>query len=185
MIKIYHIRYVEDLQWIIRFIQRMYKIHSTIKSKDRIEYFKNFAFATEMIFKVMSTLYLLSVFTFFPYPLYMYYFENEVVTILPIYMPFVDETTFAGYIITCAYQIVLLVLATIGVLACDSFMAIIIVSTLIFAKLIKFDMEQINEDLKEKESTLTVKARFRNILLMHQEMTKLDYFLFLILKRKN
>lgn len=176
MIKIYHIRYVDDLQWIIRFVQRLYKIHSTIKTKKRIEYFNNFAFATEMIFKVMSTLYLLSVFTFFPYPLYMYYFENEVVTMIPIYMPFVDEKTFTGYIIVSGYQITIFVIATLGVLACDSFMAIIIVSTLIFAKLIKFDMEQINDDLLEKDSTITVKARFRNILLMHQEMTKLAYF---------
>lgn len=71
MIKLYHIKFVEDLQYVIRFVQNLYKIHATTKSKARIEYFKNFAFATEIIFKVMATLYLLSVFTFFPYPLYM------------------------------------------------------------------------------------------------------------------
>lgn len=171
-IKIYHIRYVEDLQWIIRFIQKLYRVHIKTKSRERLEYFSKFAFGTEVFFKVIATLYLLSVFTFFPYPLYMYYFKNEVVTIIPMYLPGVDETQWSGYILLSAYQILIFILATGGVLACDFFMAIIIISTLIFAKLISLDMEQINNDLLEKNSTLTVKCRLRNILLMHQEMTR-------------
>lgn len=71
--------------------------------------------------------------------------------------------------ITNGYQIVLLFLATVGVLACDSFMAIIIVSTLIFARLIKFDMDEMEEDLQKKDTILAVRCRFRNILLMHKE----------------
>lgn len=144
----------------------------TTKSKERLEYFANFAFATEMIFKVMATLYLLSVFTFFPYPLYMYYFENEVVPLIPLFLPGIDETTFAGYVLISCYQVVVFVLATIGVLACDAYMAIIIVSTLIFSKLISLDLEQIEDDLLLKDPTLTVRGRFRNIILMHQEMLK-------------
>lgn len=185
MIKIYHIRYVDDLQWIVRCIQDLYKVHSKSRSKKRIKYFQNCVFVTEMIFKVMSTLYLLSVFTFFPYPLYMYYFEHEVVTIIPIHIPFVDDTTFVGYIIVSAYQIILFVLATTGVLACDSYMAIIIVSTLIFAKLIAFDMEQIDDDLLLKDPMITVRSRFRNILLMHQEtIRQVNTFFFLSIEIK-
>ncbi|XP_031636823.1 odorant receptor 67d-like [Contarinia nasturtii] len=168
----FHIRYVEDLQWVIHFIQKLYKAHIKTKSKERLAFFSNFAFGTEVFFKVITTLYILSVFTFFPYPLYMYYFENEVVTIIPVYLPGVDETQLAGYIILSCYQVLLFILATFGVLACDFFMAIIIISTLIFAKLISLDMAQINDDLLQKNSTLTVKSRLRNILLMHQEMTK-------------
>lgn len=172
LIKLYHIRYVDDLQWILRFVQKLYKIHVKTKSTERIQYFNNFALVTEYLFIVMSTTYLLSVFTFFPYPIYMYLFENEVVTIIPIYLPFVDHTDFVGYCILGAFHIILIVLATIGILACDFFMAIVIISTLIFSKLISLDLQQIDIDCQEKGAEMTVKGRFRNVLLMHQEMIK-------------
>lgn len=171
-VKLYHIRYVDDLQWVIRFVQNLYKIHQKTKSRDRINYFNNFAIATDVLFKVITTLYILSVFTFFPYPIYMYLFKNEVVTIVPMYLPGIDESQFAGYVFLSSYHIVIILLATIGVLACDFFMAIIIISTLIFAKLISLDTKQIAKDLQLKDPILTVRGRLRNILLMHQEMIK-------------
>lgn len=171
-IKLYHIRYVDDLQWILRFVQKFYKIHVKTGSAERIQYFNTFAMATEYLFIVMTTLYLLSVFTFFPYPVYMYLFENEVVTIVPIYLPFIDHTQFVGYCIVGAFHITLFIFATLGILACDFFMAIVIISTLIFSKLISLDLQQTDIDCAQKSAEITVKGRFRNVLLMHQEMIK-------------
>lgn len=172
IVKLYHIRYVEDLQWIIRFIQNLYEIHTKTKSPERKEYFNNFAMATELLFKVITTLYILSVFTFFPYPIYMYLFKHEVVTIIPLYLPLVDDKTFIGYVFLCSFQVLMFFWATLGVLACDFFMAIIIISTLIFSKLISLDLQQLEIDFQIDNSDITVKGRFRNILLMHQEMIK-------------
>lgn len=163
---------MEDLQWIIRFVQKLYKIHIKTKSKDRLEYFNKFALFTEIFFKIMSTLYLLSVFTFFPYPAYMYFFKHEVVTMIPLYAPFIDESQPAGYIALGALHIMLFFFATLGILACDFFMAIIIISTLIFAKLISLELEQIDIDQPLKNSELLVRGRFRNVLIMHQEMIR-------------
>lgn len=170
LVKLYHIRYVEDFQWLINFIQNLYKIHIKTKSKERLEYFQMFSVNTEILFKMILILYVLSTFTFLPYPIYMYLFKNEIVTMLPLHMPGVDETTFAGYISLSAYHFVSLFLATLGVCACDFFVAIMIVSTLIFAKIITLEMSHIDGDLEEKDSTSIVRGRFRNILLMHQEM---------------
>lgn len=181
MIKLYHIRYVDDLQWILRFVQKLYKVHIKTASAERQQYFNNFAMVTEYLFIVMTTAYLLSVFTFFPYPVYMYLFENEVVTIIPIYLPFVDHTQFVGYCVLGAFHIVLFIFATLGILACDFFMAINIISTLIFSKLISLDLQQIDIDCEQKCSTLMVKGRLRNVLLMHQEMIKWDRHFNLVL----
>lgn len=172
MIKLYHIRYVDDLQWILRFVQNLYKIHVKTESAERIQYFDKFAMCTEYLFIVMTTLYLLSVFTFFPYPVYMYFFEHTVVTIIPVYLPYIDHTQFMGYCMLSAFHIILFIFATLGILACDFFMAIVIVSTLIFAKLTSLDLEQIDLDLQQKSNGLIVKGRLRNVLLMHQEMIK-------------
>lgn len=114
VIKLYHIRYVDDLQWIIRFIQNLYKIHTKTKSHERKKYFNNFAMVTEVLFKVITTLYILSVFTFFPYQIYMYFVKNEVVPIIPIYLPFVDDATLAGYVFLSGFQVVIFFLATLG-----------------------------------------------------------------------
>lgn len=163
---------MDDLQWILRLIQNLYKIHVKTESTERIQYFNKFALATEYLFIVMGTLYLLSVFTFFPYPVYMYVIENKVVTIIPIYLPYLDYTKFMGYCILSAFHITMFIFATLGILACDFFMAIAIISTLIFAKLISLELEQIDVDRQEKCAESLVKGRLRNVLLMHQEMIK-------------
>lgn len=168
----YHIRYVDDLQWIIRFVQNLYHIHVTTKSVERIDYFDKFALFTEIFFHVMTTLYILSVFTFLPYPIYMYFFKNEVVPIIPLYLPYVDDEQLSGYIILGTFHIIIFFLATLGVLACDFFMAIVIISTFIFAKLITWDLEQTDTEQSAKDSLRLVRGRFRNVLLMHQEMIK-------------
>lgn len=142
------------------------------QSTDRIVYFEKFAFYTEMLFKVMLTLYILSVFTFLPYPIFMYLFRKEVVTMLGLYMPGIDETTLVGYTFLTIYQFIALLFATLGVCAYDFFIAISTISSLIFSKIISLEMDQINIDLEKGESILIVLGRFRNVILMHQEMLK-------------
>lgn len=173
LVKLFHIRYIDDLQGTIRSIQNLYKIHSKTKSIERIEYFEKFAFVTEVLFKGMTIVYISSTFTFYFYPVYMYLYENEIVPIIPLYLPAIDENQFTGYVILCVIHVTVLNLATFGVLACDFFIAIIIISTLIFAKLISLDFEQIDMDLMKNASPLRITGRFRNILLMHQEMFRL------------
>lgn len=170
VVKLYHIRYVEDFQWLIYFVQNLYEIHIKTKSKERQAYFRKFSFYTEVLFKILLTLYVLSVFTFLPYPIYMYLFKNEVVTLFPLYMPGVDETSFLGYIFLSSFQFVSLFLATLGVCGCDFIVALIIVSTLIFSKIISLEMQEIENDFLEKNAVAIVRGRFRNIILMHQEM---------------
>lgn len=89
---------------------------------------------------------------------------------IPLYMPGIDETTFSGYVSLLIYQFTCLFCATLGLSACDFFIAIMIVSTLIFSKIISLEIAQIDSDVLEKNSTPIVRGRFRNILLMHQEM---------------
>lgn len=102
----------------------------------------------------------------------MYFFEHEVVPIIPVFVPFIDETQLTGYIILGVFHITLLVLGILGVLACDFFMAIIIISTLIFAKLTSMELEQIDIDQQIEDPEISIRGRFKNVLLMHQEMIR-------------
>lgn len=87
-------------------------------------------------------------------------------------MPGVDENTTFGFVILTTYHIFLISVASVGVAATDFFLALIIVSSLIFAKLLSLEMQQIHADLEEKDTMLAIKCRFRNILRMHKEMSE-------------
>lgn len=163
-------RYVEELQWIFHFIRRMFKIHITHVTGERIEYFRWFAFISETMFKTMTMVYVSSVFMFIPYPLYKYYTKHEFVPMMDLYLPGIDETTYTGYMILTTFHLSIFVFGTLGVSSSDFCHAIMILSPLINSKLISLDLHQINVDLKEKQPMTLIKSRFRNTLLMHQEL---------------
>lgn len=165
----YHVRYGKEIQQLFHSIGRLYKIHIINESQERVEYFRLFAFITECLFKFMITVYMLTGFLFFPYPLYMYYVKGEVIPLMDLYIPGIDETTFIGYIALAVSHIMYIFLGTFGISACDFVMVMLMISPLIFSKLISLDLQQVNVDLKEKVSTVFVRSRFRNIILMHQE----------------
>lgn len=169
VLKIYGaVNYTEDFKWAANFLLNLYKIHITTKSRERAEYFKTCSLYTEYLFIFMAILYFTSTFAILIYPLYMYFFENEVVPVMPIYLPLVDETTHNGYIILTTFHLVVFYMAVSGLFLFDFLLAILILSTLMFAKVIWFETQQIHRDLEENEPPIVIKYRFRNILLLHQ-----------------
>lgn len=137
-----------------------------------MEYFGKFGLFTEYFFILIIFVYFPSVALFFVYPAYMYFVENELVFVVPLFIPGIDENTTTGYVIVLVYHIFIFVLSVAGVIAIDYLFGVIIVSSLMFAKLIHFEIEQIHVDLQEKNATFLVRGRFLNILQMHQEMIR-------------
>lgn len=125
----------------------------------------------EILFKVVLSAYFLPFFGFLGYPIFVYLTTGQVVPILPVYLPMIDESTHVGLLINTVFHLSLMVVAVVGYTAIDYFIAVGITSSLIFAKLISIDLQQINFDLIESE-LLTAKARFWNVLLMHREMSE-------------
>lgn len=152
-------------------MQNLYKIHITVDCQKRAEYFNKCAIYTEYLFKIMMFFYISGVFFLIPYPVYMYFIKHEVITIIPLYFPFFDETTLSGYIIISSMHLSFISTATLGLLACDFFFTLLIVSSLIFAKLISFDIQQLNHELQinKSKSNIVIKYRLQNIFLMHQQ----------------
>lgn len=166
----YNIQYVDNIQWVIYFIRDIYKEHITTESVERAEYFRKFALFTEYFFKFLVLMYFSLIFVVLTYPGFMYFTQHELVPIMPLYIPGIDENTIIGYIIITIYHLTMITLASVGIAATDFFLAIVIISSLIFAKLIWLEMQQIHTDLDEKSSELSLKVHFRNILRMHKEM---------------
>lgn len=167
----YNARYAEDFHWTINLIQNLYKIHAKTKSHDMANYFDKFALFTEILFKAMILSFALCTATFLLYPFYLYFVEGELLPMMPLYLPGINVSTFIGFIILNFYQLLCASISAIGFSALEFLMAIIIISSLIFSKLISRELIQINIDLQDSDSgMLVVKSRLQNILLMHQEL---------------
>lgn len=169
LVKLYHVQYFRELQKIVFFIRKIFEIHITTKSPERIEFLGNFARIIEYLFIGMCFLYMNTIFVFYPYPAYMYFLKNEVVPLLDLYVPGIDETTYLGYWILFVYHNFIVFGAMLGLLAADFILVMAMISSLIFAKLIWFEVQQLHFELKESEPMATVINRFVNILRMHQE----------------
>lgn len=169
--KLYHIRYANDLVWMITTVQNLYKVHTHTESHSRAKFMQQCAFITEIVFKLMTSTYILAVFAFFMLPIFVYVVTGELIPIAPIYMPGIDENTVNGYVLLVVMHTSFFFIAVLGFIATEFFLAIVIMSTMIFGKLIAADMKLINDDVEQAQpNILHARLRLKNVLLMHQEM---------------
>lgn len=173
MAKIYSVKYHVDLMWMINFLNNIYKVNISSKDNKRLAHFDSYSRYTELVFKCGTFLYSLSILSYFVNPIYMYYFERKIVTLLPTYFPAIDEHSINGFIFLTCYHLTLIVVAFIASSASDFLFTMLIVNTPIMAILIGLEVEQLNEQLKVRPAEMTmVKYKLRNILLMHRELTE-------------
>lgn len=169
----YNVRYCRQFVEKLSFIKLLFQLHINTKSKERLELFKRFGFYNVSLVKVVLVLYTGAVASFIPYPLYMYYFKNQLVPFILLSVPGIDENTVSGYVILMIIQASLLVLAVVGLAVCDILVAIITINIPIFSRLIEDETNKLNETLEEgREDVRVMKAELRNLLMMHQEMAK-------------
>lgn len=170
--KMYNVRYSKQFITKLTFIRLLFKMHISTKSRERLELFKRFAFYNTMVVKIAILVYSGAVASFFPYPIYMYYFHNELVPLTLMYVPGVDETTISGYMFLLMFHSFLLVLTVVGMGVCDILVALCIINIPIFSRLIEDEVDQLNEILdKNMENGHMWKYRLHNLYVMHQEMS--------------
>lgn len=132
--KMYNVRYVKEFQHKIMFIKRIFQLHITTKSAVRLDLFARFALYNDLIVKCGLVMYALAVGSFFPYPIYMYFVKNERVPLLTLYISFVDENTYSGYITLLIIQTFLILLTVVGMAAIDILYAMMIINIPILAR---------------------------------------------------
>lgn len=85
--------------------------------------------------------------------------------------PFVDQDENTGFIIVFAFQAFILAIAAVGLAFSDLLFTILTFNIMTFSGLIFNQSKQLNEMLLyQKHNTGSVQFKFRNIILMHQEM---------------
>lgn len=78
----------------------------------------------------------LAVVMFFCTPVYVYFTENQLVPLIPQYVP-IDARTAVGYVILMAYHLIEFTLGMAGFIAFEFLLEIIIISSLMLGKLVK------------------------------------------------
>lgn len=154
----------------------IFEANSKNVSSNRVILAQQFATLTEWIFKGGSTVYLLAGMSYFLNPLYSYFWLNEIVPILPVYMPFIDENTMEGFIGLTLMHLSLLVLAVAASAGVDFMFISLIFNMLFFARIFTDNVDELNDTLREDQvDRIQAKAKLTNILLIHREFIEYVY----------
>lgn len=168
--KIVNTRFFLEMLWMVDFILAIYKRNTPSENPTRIELFHFYSLLGEYVLKGGFVCYVLAAMGYFVYPAYMYFFEGEIVTVLPLYIPTVDNETFKGYLIATSFHCLVIVLCFFGTTGNDFLFALIIINSPMMAALVKDEVNTLNAGLTKKTlSRADVFQRQRNILKMHSE----------------
>lgn len=167
----YNARYSLDFLKMISFVKHLFKLHIKSKSPQRLDLFRRFAVYNDMTVKLGVLLFFIGGLTFFIFPIYKYFFDNQLVPMMLIFIPGIDHSTTKGFIILSIIHCFLAALGIIALSSCDVFYALMICNVPIMGRLIEDEVNQLNQSLTDSESVESI-YRFRNVLLMHQEISK-------------
>lgn len=130
-----------------------------------------FSAATEIVLKSGVILYSLAGCFYLLNPIISYYTKREIVPLLPLYMPFIDETTKSGFILLTAMHLGFLLIAVVASACTDLWFAMVAVNFFVPAKIFHENVRELNAILKQDKVDIPIsKAKLLNILLIHREI---------------
>lgn len=171
--KIYSIRYADIIVGLVDKLVDIYKVNSKVTAHNRQEMLERYLTFTEYLFKIGLFLYIMATSGYFIYPFYRYVKFNEIIPIIPMFLPFVNEDSTIGFSILTFFHLNAILYGLLGCACSDFSFTMIIVNVPIFSNIIGDNITELNEMLKQKRpDPVLIKAKLRNILLQHQETTE-------------
>lgn len=172
-VKLYANRYrSEILENMLRLVD-IYEKNSRNAEERRNEICVKFAFISEYIFIIIVFLYTCSGFIYIMYPTYEYVVNHRFEPILALMVPGIDHTKLSHYIFLCVFHVIITVSAVVGTIASDFPFVCMIVNVLLLSNIMKVNIKELNAMLRQKERNVTrIRAKFRNIIIIHQEITE-------------
>lgn len=151
----------------------IFKANQNHPNYKRLRTLYRFVIITEYCFKCGFVVYVSTAIAYLIRPLVIYALANEIVTILPLSSPFVDNKTTIGYTIEFIFHVCAVIFSGVSSACADFTFVMIIVNVLALAYIFNDSVEELNIAMnKEAPDTKVIKAYFRNLLLQHREITK-------------
>lgn len=125
--------------------------------------------------KIFIAITLLCFAVFALYPLYGYVTDNQLIPIMRIEFPFLDQTNMKGYLIGFAIMLFLAVLAVVGSVAFDLLVLVLLMEYRSLVTQFLLDLEDYHEIWNDKEtfSTQYRKMFLNNICLKYLDLMRL------------
>lgn len=133
----------------------------------RLMLVQRFATITEWIFKGGFVVYGFACLFYLINPIYSYFIKKR----LPLYMPFVDESTKSGFIALMGIHFAYMFLTVVSSVGVDFIFVMTIINIPLLAIIFGDNVQELNKILREENVNEKVaKAKLRNTLLMQREI---------------
>lgn len=171
MMKMYSAKYGPMIVELMDKIVGIFAENARTTLLKRLILMQKYSFFTELVLKLGLLAYALAGVVYLFTPIYFYYFNREIIPIIPLFFLFIDENTTVGYMVLTSIHVVFIILAVISSACTDFMFAMIIVNAPELSNIFRDNVEELNDILKEeKVNNVLAKAKLRNILLMHREI---------------
>lgn len=167
----YSVKYGHHIVDVMNKIIEIYAANSNSNSRKRLLFLQRIAFITEVVFKGGCFIYYIAGFFYLIAPAYAYFTRNELLPMFALFFPFIDENTNPGFAILMGIHMIFMVLAATASAATDFLFVTIIVNFPVLSTILKDNIEELSSMLGEEEVNMPlVKAKFKNILLLHRDI---------------
>lgn len=169
--KILTLKYVDLMIGIVGKVVDVYTVNSMTTSRKRALLLQKVSKISEIAIIGGLMLYISSGMLHFINPFFAYYLHNELKVAMPMYLPFIDETTKRGFIILLIIHFVEIIFATVATTCVDFSFLVIIANIPIFSTIFADNVNELSKILREKKTNLSiVKAKLRNIFLLYNDL---------------
>lgn len=146
----------------------IYEINAKTKSEKRALLMQKISQISECLFIGGLIVYFVFTSLHFLNPIYGYFWQHEFKPLFPLYLPFVDEKTTAGFTILISIQIVEIFISVLSSASADFPYMIMVINVWIFSSVFEENVSELNDVLRAKKvDELLVKAKLRNIFGMY------------------
>lgn len=153
------------------FIEFLHKVFKDITEGPSADVLKRHVDATFASVKLCIFVQTFALFVFVWYPIYSYLFNNELVPIMPMQFPFIDQTTTGGFILAALLMLKMGLWAYFGSVGFDLFLASLIDNYCALVKLLQQDITNYAQMCKKGSgySERYKREFFRNFLIKCQD----------------
>ncbi|XP_055632840.1 putative odorant receptor 83c [Toxorhynchites rutilus septentrionalis] len=150
-------------------LMTMHERHSKHKENNRVLVFC--CVLIHYTFKIFTGIYFFAGLGYLIFPIYMYVQNYELVMAIRMEIPGVDPTNVFGFMVTIAYQILLLYCGIAGILAADLAIMLFVLHIIGIADLFRNSLNELDRMLQnEQRDEDVVHRQILDICVMHQEL---------------
>lgn len=148
----------------VKIIRRIY-LEITISADNRLDALKIHAALTLLLTRIMFIVYNSSAFVGCLVPGIVYLICGRVELVGPVYIPFVDQKTFAGYSILYVFHCLAIFSAGMNITCGDILFSNMTLNSLLFGEAVATEFKKLNGSLLDKSKTQTdIKRHVREIM---------------------